>query len=545
MSNSKQRPHISALIDKFVPDHVSANYPELIEFISAYLDFLETEHGASYYQNTLPQQRDTDLQEEQFLRRIEKEIGLFVPREYEATPRLFYNKISELWKSKGSQEALETFFRLFLNDTVQVRYPWDFVLKPSDGRWQAPQKLRVSLIRGDADDFSSQRIQQIEEYGFATVTRVERKVYADQTIFELTLLRAETVGGFNVGNRITTEDRSVEAEIYNSLSNINVTQPGTDYQVGDRIRLQGLSRISFEARVNRVDESGGISGVSIIDFGSGTTPDHIRDVRASGKFFLFEFNTFRYLDEDRDLLIADNQDITNETLLGFRDEYSGDPYFGEPYTGTAVFSAEDQSLVDDPIQTEEIVITPVDPSQPLVFEVDSVDGIGAKFSLEFDAIIESSGFYDGIRGQLSNAIVLQDSEFYQKFSYEVVTSYPINQWINPLKKHVHPSGTKPFGLINHIERIEPLPDVLSLEAPVLVPEEIIGIPDLPSKTFTKIINECAVCGDETNVTSKEDLSFTKVLNDFGGLRDSFAVSSQNYTSQVYFSEDYVGQGFTV
>ena len=143
-NNSTQySPFVSSLIDSFVPDQIRANYPDLIAFIAAYLDFLETTHESGYYQNTLPQQRDIQTQEEEFLRRIEKEIGLFVPREYEATPRVFYNKISELWRSKGSREAVETFFRLFLNDTVQVRFPWDFVLKPSDGRWQAPDRKSV------------------------------------------------------------------------------------------------------------------------------------------------------------------------------------------------------------------------------------------------------------------------------------------------------------------------------------------------------------------------------------------------------------------
>jgi len=365
-NNSTQySPFVSSLIDSFVPDQIRANYPDLIAFIAAYLDFLETTHESGYYQNTLPQQRDIQTQEEEFLRRIEKEIGLFVPREYEATPRVFYNKISELWRSKGSREAVETFFRLFLNDTVQVRFPWDSVLKPSDGRWQAPQKIRVSLISGDPDDLASKRVQQIEEYGFATVTKVERKVYADQTIYELTILRSETVGNFKVGNRITTEDRSVEAEIYNSVSDIIIESAGTGYEIGDRIRLEGRSRISFEARVTDVDNSGGITNISILDFGSGTTPNHILEVQGSGRFFLDGFRIFQYAPENRELDLGDNLDISEESveILSSDEDYTLlGTYFNGFYVGRTVGIVTDDSLVDSPLVSSNIIITPSDPT---------------------------------------------------------------------------------------------------------------------------------------------------------------------------------------
>jgi len=558
---SNYSPFVSTLIDQFVPDHIRANYPQLIAFIEAYLGYLEESNESGYFQNTLPQQRDIRTQEQEFLRRIEQEIGLFVPREYEATPLLFYDKISELWRSKGSEEAVETFFRLFLNDAVQIRFPWDFVLKPSDGRWEAPRKIRVSVIRGDANDFASQRIQQIEEYGLATVTKVERKVYADQTIFELTILRGNTVGNFEVGNRITTEDRSVEAEIYNSVSNIVVETPGTNYEVGDRIRLSGRSRISFEARVTEVNSTGGITGVDILDFGSGTTPDHILEVQGSGRFFFDNFTVFQYLDDDRELDLADNLDISDDSIEGFRQDYTADTYFSRSYVGEIVFLSADQSLVDTPLQTENIITTPSDPGQVLDFQIDSLDGTGATFSLEFAPIVESAGYYDGVRGQLSEAIVLQDSDFYQKFSYEIVTAYPINEWIDPLKNHVHPAGTKPFGLINRIERLDPSVDIFSNNVREIVPQDNVAASQFVPKTVTKVLGDCTICTDDASVLSEEEIAFTKRIfesatatddvivrlgptiefSNTSLAADSGIITVQNYNDDFYFSSDYVGQ----
>jgi len=458
--------------------------------------------------------------------------------------------------------------RLFLNDAVQIRFPWDFVLKPSDGRWEAPRKLRVSLISGDANDFASQRIQQIEEYGLATVTKVERKVYADQTIFELTILRGNTVGDFKVGNRVTTEDRSIEAEIYNSTSKVVVETPGTDYEVGDRIRLKGRSRISFEARVTETNENGGILGVDLIDFGSGTTPNHILDVQGSGRFFLDRFTVFQYLEDNRELDVSDNLDVPTETLdifsqnytegsyflraytsrtIGFQQTYVDPSFFNEEYVLTPILAINIEesftgSTVDNPLTNDSILTTPADPAGALNFVVDTVDGSGATFSLEFSPIVEEAGYYDGVRGQLSESIVLQDSEFYQKFSYEIITAYPINEWIDPLKNHVHPAGTKPFGLINRIERIDSSTDILTLTNVIeLPPQDTLVTSQFVSKTFTKILGDCAVCTDDASVLSQEDISFTKRLSNSASTTGFGKVLIQNYVDGYYFSEDYVSK----
>jgi hypothetical protein len=200
--------------------------------------------------------------------------------------------------------------------------------------------------------------------------------------------------------------------------------------------------------------------------------------------------------------------------------------------------------VDSPLTSSNIIITPSDPTEPLVFQVDSADGTGATFSLEFSPIVETAGYYDGVRGQLSESIVLQDSEFYQKFSYEVVTSYPIEQWVEPLKTHVHPSGTKPFGLINKIDRIDAQTSIFSNDVLVLTPQNKAKTSENVAKTFTKILGDCTICADDTKLLSQEDISFTKRLSDSSLAVDSGVITLQNYVNGVYFSSDYIGTSTT-
>lgn len=317
LNRARIAPHVSALVDTFISESVRQRNPQFVNFIKSYLEFLESAHGSGYIQNTLVNQRNIESQEEQFLRRIEKEIGLFVPREYAASPRVFYNKISELWRAKGSQESIKTFFRLFLNDPVEVRFPWDSVLKSSDGIWLIANKLRVSIIAGKPEDLLGKNIEQLQEFAQGRVERIEKRVYSNEIVYELVLVREELVGNFRVGNTIRTFDGLVIAEVYNSVVNLKITNGGSGYKLGDKIELKGLEGTTFTAFVNQIDENGKILSITISEFGAGTTPKHILNIGNLGRpFFLDEF-VLKSIEDEQAALVAD---------LYVEDKYVEDEY---------------------------------------------------------------------------------------------------------------------------------------------------------------------------------------------------------------------------
>jgi hypothetical protein len=438
-------PHVSALIDQFIPDYIREHFPELIQFIEAYFKYLETSNTSGYYQNTLPQQRDLKEQDEIFLKSIEQELGLFVPRDFESSPQEFYNYITDLWRSKGSKESIETFFRLLLNDEVIVRFPWDRVLKPSDGHWVVERKLRVSMISGNGYDFLGREILQVDNFGIGKVTKVERKVYSSGVIFELSLLVSDVAGNFVPGDEVIVFDTDLRAEIYKSVTGLTVTNPGSGYEVGDRIRLKQFDGATFVAFVESVDENGGILTTRMSNFGAGNTPDHIVETNPKNDvIYLKEYVLFQY--------------STDQSIASLEDE----------------------------------------------FLIDTDNGVGADFDINYGAICETEGLYTGVRGQLSESIVLQDSEFYQKYSYEVITSYSINRWLSSLKKAVHPAGV---GVFSNVRVFSVLP--LAAEA----------------ETFTDITIP-------PNYFFGENIPITE---DILGFVQDYVVPTD-----IYFQDDYVG-----
>lgn len=435
-------PHISALVDSFVPEHIEASYPKLVLFLKAYLNFLEDTNKASYYQNTLPEQRDVWQQEQQFLARIQKEIGLYVPRDYAATPKVFYQKVVDLYRSKGSEAAVKTFFQLFIDDVVEIYYPWEQVLIPSDGRWVVEDKLRVSMLTGDADLFAGQVIRQVASDAVAKVDKVERRVYSDGVIFELTLVKGTRSGTFEAGQTISAVG-GLSAEIYKSVSGFNIKNGGSGYVPGDRIRVLGFEGFSFNAFVSFVDPNGAITDIRISNYGAGNTPEHVKDANVSEIFYFKNFDLYRY--------------------------------------------SNDSQAVDSTL------------------DITSTNGNGADIDLLFDTVVTTAGEYRGVKGQLSESIVIQDSKFYQKYSYEVSTNYSTDIWLDALKRTVHPAGMEVFGNI----RLNEFAD---------------------NSIKSNVIYTATVAPSEYEVLERPVLKSTPL-----GFRQDYTVQTE-----VYFSEAYVG-----
>lgn len=419
-------PHIETLIDSFVPSHIRSGYPDLIEFVRAYLQFLETQHQSSYFQNTVPEQRFLDTQQEQFLKRIEKEIGLFVPREYEADPKIFYNKISDLWRSKGSSEAIETFFRIFFNEPVQISYPNERILIPSNSNW-----FQESFITLDSQGGFEVSMESIEIYrffrnieSFVDVSRFEVidsntfRVYSEKDPFENVDIDDE----FIIRDK-NTGDFVCVGRVVESPTNIRIRNGGRDWRLGQIIRFPGTIKDTL-IRVDEIDDNGSIERLSIVEYGY----EH-----ASSPTFIVSPYPVRPSGGELDIIteqlpngaIAFTLDITSDSV-GISDSaegYQAGDYFLEDYadplyTGTRAFftittndnNNNNQQGDTDDIYTSDVVDVTLE--EWLLSR--------ATISMEFAPSSKLEGEWKDLTSIISNDFTrIQDSFYYQTFSYEI------------------------------------------------------------------------------------------------------------------------------
>jgi hypothetical protein len=137
MDNGKYQDGLTlrSIVDELVPEHIAHNYPNLILAVKSYADFLEHTNDSGHYLNTIDVQRDIDRIEEDLLSQLQKEVGATIPQQFSADPRLLYKRITEFYRSRGTPASIETFFRILFNDDVELYFPKEDMLIPSDGRF--------------------------------------------------------------------------------------------------------------------------------------------------------------------------------------------------------------------------------------------------------------------------------------------------------------------------------------------------------------------------------------------------------------------------
>jgi len=135
IGSNHSRFNISAEVSTVLPQYIKSNAPDLEVFLKKYLEFLELENESTYYINNILNNRDLDHLDDHFLGNIQNEIGQSIPKEFATDSRLLYKHLTELYKSRGTIDSITAFFNVLYNDSAQIYFPKDDMLKPSDGKF--------------------------------------------------------------------------------------------------------------------------------------------------------------------------------------------------------------------------------------------------------------------------------------------------------------------------------------------------------------------------------------------------------------------------
>ena len=150
MANGLGKYNISSYIDELTPDHIEGSYPELVNFLKTYALYLERSNESGFYLNAIDIQRDIDFVEENLLTELQNEIGIAVPRDFATNPRMFYKRLVEFYRSRGTPESIKSFFRMIYDDDVETYFPFEDLLNPSDGDWTNQE----TAIKADRTTFT-------------------------------------------------------------------------------------------------------------------------------------------------------------------------------------------------------------------------------------------------------------------------------------------------------------------------------------------------------------------------------------------------------
>lgn len=118
-----------SLVQEVLPEYFQTSYPNLIQFLEGYYEFLDTDTnfgGALAELKTVRDLQDSTLARLDF---VFDELALGISQSQFTFPREALRNFGNFFRVKGSLYSADGFFRAFFNEDIEVIYPKDSILK--------------------------------------------------------------------------------------------------------------------------------------------------------------------------------------------------------------------------------------------------------------------------------------------------------------------------------------------------------------------------------------------------------------------------------
>jgi len=149
--------------------------------------------------------------------------------------------IKSLYQAKGTKRASEIFFKLLFNETAEIRYPKDEMLRVSDGKWDTKKILRCLAVgTSEPANLVGQTITQNDST--AIVEDVFKFLIGGVEVTELVLGDDSVSGTFIAGENITGTDNTdsnviVTLTVSSIINEKTITDDGALYNEEDTVEI--------------------------------------------------------------------------------------------------------------------------------------------------------------------------------------------------------------------------------------------------------------------------------------------------------------------
>lgn len=260
---------LSVQIEQQFPDVFKEDGQNLIAFVKAYYEWMESSGQVLDVNRNLKDYRDIDLTLQAYLKFFQDEVMSQIPETTAVDKRLLAKRIKDLYTSKGSQLSYELMFRILYNEDISFYYPGEDILRASDGRWIKNFILNVILQSGQPEDFISQIITGQSSGATATVENVTTTLSSGIEVTELNL--TGILGNFEDGEIVRT-GTGFNAEVFNTigpLQNVSpITEGGQGHIIGDNVLFQAPVGTGALGTVANTSDTTSIE-VFVVNGGSG------------------------------------------------------------------------------------------------------------------------------------------------------------------------------------------------------------------------------------------------------------------------------------
>lgn len=362
------------------PESMQTSAENLVTFIEKYYEYLNSVGLPSYEISNITSEKDIDLTSLNYLDEIQSLIARSIPASKALDKLTLYKIIFKYYHTRGSEDSIHSFFKIFFNQLVEIFYPKDFLFDLSNGS-------------GEWGEFDPFKLRSISTNPNKKYMRVSSEIEIAPIILNKKGYNAKSPLLIHAKDNLWTQDG----------------KDTTDFNVPfiNRVYIDGPNHYRW------VYQYQSLYAVSDSD---DLWPDSAKWSVISRDFVYEELGVI----DDRDVNYEETSGVVRD--LEFLNTIAVEAV---PEPGVAI--NEYVLSLEDLVNLKIYRLTQL---VPAVWTETKVEG-------KFWNYIDS-------KSMLSHRYRLQDSYYWQNYSYEIKSATTSEEWLNQYFKFVHPSGLKLF-----------------------------------------------------------------------------------------------------
>lgn len=290
----------SYLVNTQLPEFVRRDHPLFIEFLETYYKFLEQDGETLYTAKRFGDFYDIDTINQDILgdgenpeenenyhilrQKFYDSFIRYIPESSLSDLTNILKHSKDFYRSAGSEKSLRFLSRILFNKEPEIYYPYNNILKASDGKWFVEKSLFIKNVEVNGisntaalSRFTDQLILGNTSNATAIVEGVNP--YYDNGNFAIELKLSNVTRNFENGELLTTyivdegETKTLTATAYSgSITKVIVTDGGAGYRQGSVVPVlsdKGQDAKLIISKVATTNSEGKIENIQITYSGAG------------------------------------------------------------------------------------------------------------------------------------------------------------------------------------------------------------------------------------------------------------------------------------
>jgi len=431
---------ISVRVQGQLPDFVKQDHPTFIAFLEAYYEYMEQTGKPYEVIGNLKNYFNIDKTVDDYLQYFKEQFGRDVPEAVFANVNkpFLLKRLRDFYRSKGSEKSFEFLFRILYKEEIEFYYPSVDMLRVSDGRYTKDKIIRCIDTSGSSAVFNMNG--KTITGGTSGATGIIELILKEQIgTFEVsTIYLSKVVGVFQANETIT--DGTLTFKLDGMVTGYTITNPGNGYSIDDNIAVigGGAGAAGAQLLVESLT-SGSITTATIVSGGTGYVVGDKLTINNTDK-----------LEIDGRTCSVLVKTVNSGVITAVEFEHNGSGYKSIPTisgggTGTGANITLGGSGIGG-VKTIKIVNNGFHYTQvPTLNFSAKGDGTATGTATIGGYEDEHQTRWIGDDSFVSAANYIQDSSYYQSYSYVIKSGNTIDKWREYIKRLLHPPGLSLFG----------------------------------------------------------------------------------------------------